>query len=82
MLHAGPVSHAFRLGRSDGGNTKTTVGLGLSADTSEDDVGPIPRIAIIGGGIAGVTAARSIANELATNKKSKVKKADIVIYEG
>jgi len=82
MLHAGPVSHAFRLGRSDGGNTKTTVGLGLSADTSEVDVGPTPRIAIIGGGIAGVTAARSIANELATNKKSKVKKADIVIYEG
>ena len=82
MLHAGAFSHAFLLGRSGGVNAKTTGRLGLSADTSEVDVGPTPRIAIIGGGIAGVTAARSIANELATNKKSGVKKADIVIYEG
>ena len=43
---------------------------------------PPPRIAVIGGGIAGVTAARSIAKELGTNSESTIKKADIVVYEG
>ena len=73
--HAAPIAHA--AGPSVAPERK-------AGDISDfpDDGPPSPRIAVIGGGIAGVTAARSIAKELATSDKSVIKKADIVIYEG
>lgn len=85
-----PVS-TFSFGWKGKGPT-ATIRRALGSSTKEEDEGdksnvpndvpPSPRIAIIGGGIAGVTAARSIAKELSTSRKSTIKKADIVIYEG
>ena len=73
--------------RSKGTTATSSTALDSSAKgEDESDVPnkgpPPPRIAVIGGGIAGVTAARSIAKELATSSKSTIKKADIVVYEG
>lgn len=83
VFRAGPATHSFSLGRSSSATGGTRLGLSTTdTDEVDDTTPPPPRIAIIGGGIAGVTAARSIARELATDSKSMVKRAQIDIYEG
>ena len=87
VLSIAPIS-TFSFGWRSKGTTATS-STALDSSTKGEDEGdvpnngpPPPRIAVIGGGIAGVTAARSIAKELATSSKSTIKNADIVVYEG